>query len=114
MGDVRQVQFGGGTSRTTPQAEGTAPEAGNVVDLGAFRTRKSLSADRKVSIGEAFSGTPSAAAEARLSGRGEARNEVELSERIERIKNSINRINQLMSELRGAAKDDEGKDPSRR
>lgn len=106
MGDVRQVQFGGGDSVVAQQAEGTAPEAGNVLDLGAFRTRKSLSADRKVSIGEAFSGTPSAAAEART--------DVELSERIERIKNSINRINQLMSELRGATKDDEGKDPSKR
>jgi hypothetical protein len=91
MSNVRQVQFGrnGGASSKGPSAEET--EQGNIVDMGAFRTRKSLASDRKVSVGEAFSGN------------------AELSDRIERIKSSINRINLLMSELKSVSKDEDGR-----
>jgi len=102
MGEVRQVQFGKATAKILGQAE--SQEQGNVVDMGAFKTRKSLASDRKVSIGEAFSGLSPKAAASSASGT-----DVELSERIERIKSSINRINQLMKELKTVSKDDEPK-----
>ena len=91
MSNVRQVQFGrnGGSSPKGPSALET--EQGNIVDMGAFRARKSLASDRKVSVGEAFSGN------------------AELSDRIERIKSSINRINLLMSELKSVSKDEDGR-----
>ena len=105
MGEVRQVQFG--KSTTKAQGASESQEQGNVVDMGAFKTRRSLTSDRKVSIGEAFSGlSPAHSARSAASASG---TDVELSERIERIKSSINRINQLMTELKTVSKDDEPK-----
>ena len=105
MGEVRQVQFGKSTTKVQGASE--SQEQGNVVDMGAFKTRRSLTSDRKVSIGEAFSGlSPAHSARSAASAGG---TDVELSERIERIKSSINRINQLMTELKTVSKDDEPK-----
>jgi hypothetical protein len=104
MGEVRQVQFGGKVSSSiAAQDEGQ----GNVVDMSAFRSRKALSSDRKVSVGEAFSGISPKASTSSVN--GSSKGDVELSDRIERIKNSINRINQLMADLKGASKDDQKK-----
>ena len=95
MGEVRQVQFGKRTTQAPASDSSVRSESeGNVACLAAFRTRKSLTADRKVGIGDAFSGLSPLATEPRADG--------ELSDRIERIKSSISRINQLMAELRGA------------
>ena len=108
MGEVRQVQFGKSTTKVQGASE--SQEQGNVVDMGAFKIRRSLTSDRKVSIGEAFSGlSPSHPARSASSGASASGTDVELSERIERIKSSINRINQLMTELKTVSKDDEPK-----
>lgn len=91
MNNVRQVQFGRNRGPTSNASKAEDSEQGNVFDMGSFRTRRSLASDRKVSVGEAFSGN------------------ADLSDRIERIKNSINRINQLMTELKSVSKDQDGR-----
>jgi|GEM_PF-6007171 len=108
MGEVRQVQFGKrstaatGSNPSAPVTEGNLEtNASNVLELSAFRSRKELSNDRKIGIGEAFSGLSPVATDAGTN--------VEFSDRIERIKSSISRINQLMSELRSVSKDDNAK-----
>jgi hypothetical protein len=69
-----------------------------VIDLQAFKTRRSLVGERKTGVQQAFRSTATSQPEnsqvSRVGG------EVDLSARIERIKSSISRINQLMSELR--------------
>jgi hypothetical protein len=90
VGDVKQGNFGAARPATL-EPKG---DQGAVIDLGAFRTRKNLTADRKSSVSESFRGMTSPRPEMA---------EMELAERIERIKGSIQRINHLMQELRGTS-----------
>jgi hypothetical protein len=108
MGEVKQVQFGSQKAKDSKEnvkAQRKDSEA-PVLDMGAFRTRKSLSADRKSSVSETFSGITSRGSESSVESGS---SEMELSDRIERIKGSIQRINQLMAELRGVAPDSQSK-----
>jgi hypothetical protein len=82
-----------------------------VIDLQAFRTRRTLVGERKTGVQQAFKPTSQAPSR---SSQGTAKvNEADLSTRIERIKSSISRINQLMAELRSMSNDDKTakKDP---
>ena len=103
MGDVKQGNFGGKTSSSSSAGSAKASESSSaaVLDLGAFRTKKSLSADRKTSVSEAFSGMTSRTP----ANESDSSSEMELADRIERIKGSIQRINQLMTELKGTSLD---------
>ncbi len=75
-----------------------------VIDLQAFRTRRTLVGERKTGVQQAFKPTSMAPTS---SSPGTMRvNEADLSTRIERIKSSISRINQLMVELRSMSSDD--------
>lgn len=60
---------------------------GKVIDLQSFRQKKQLKGERRVGVEDAFK--PS--------------NDEDISVRIERIKSSIQRINQLMADLRGTS-----------
>jgi hypothetical protein len=106
MGEVREGNFGASKPKSSAEnknAENRSFEnkpAATVVDMGAFKTRKHLSADRKTSVSEAFSGMTS-----RTQSPADRSSEMELAERIERIKGSIQRINQLMAELKGVSSD---------
>lgn len=71
-----------------------------VINLQAFRTRRSLIGDRKVGAQQAFKPTSQALSSRSTSGNAGKVQEADLSTRIERIKSSINRINQLMAELK--------------
>jgi hypothetical protein len=105
MGEVKQGNFGSHKPRSN---SGTTAAAGHqhhpidapVLDIGAFRTRKAMSADRKSSVSETFSGMTSRSIPKAPT---DPSSEMELAERIERIKGSIQRINQLMSELKGVS-----------
>ena len=126
MGNVKEFDFrskGASAQNSAKQPIAQAMEHGaevqeahsNILDMGAFRTRKNLSADRKTNIGEAFRGLSS-----NVSGRNEYVNDKsadlpnphddELAARIERIKGSIQRINQLMAELKGIPPESSRKD----
>lgn len=78
-----------------------------VIDLQAFKTRRSLVGERKTGVQQTFRSTTNSQTANSPVGRGSG--EVDLSARIERIKSSISRINQLMSELRTMSLD--GKNP---
>jgi hypothetical protein len=80
-----------------------------VIDLQAFRTRKTLVGDRKTGVQQTF--RPASSAQSAGSSQPNRSSEADLSARIERIKSSISRINSLMSELRTMSLD--GKSPSK-
>ncbi len=70
-----------------------------IIDLQAFRTRRTLVGERKTGVQQAFQ--PSSQNGGRSPSSAAPRGaDVDLSTRIERIKSSITRINQLMAELR--------------
>ena len=71
-------------------------EGAVVVDLQAFRLKKSMTGDKRRGVQDTFNllhdnSTPV---------QPTARREEELASRLERIKSSIQRINQLMSDLK--------------
>lgn len=74
---------------------------GGVVDLNAFRLKKSTAGERLQSVQETFK----VGSESKKNPAGSVKphpteeSEKQLAERIERLKSSINRINQLMDEL---------------
>jgi hypothetical protein len=85
-----------------------------VIDMQAFRTRKTLVGDRKLGVQDTFRPTSSAPQRPGAQPRSnlpQRKNlaEPDLSDRIERIKSSIARINQLMTELRSMSSTDAGK-----
>jgi hypothetical protein len=87
-----------------------------VIDMQAFRTRKTLVGDRKLGVQDTFrpvSSAPQRPSMAPRSNVPQRKNlaEPDLSDRIERIKSSIARINQLMSELRSMSTPDNTKRP---
>lgn len=79
----------------------------NITDLSAYRTKKSLAGERKSSLQDSFalndpqksdfqpSDSRSLAPDSQFD-----RSDRDIARRIERLKSSINRINQLMHELR--------------
>lgn len=74
------------------------PGENAVVDLNAYRIKRETTGDRRFGLQDTFQistpGKPSGT-------RGADFSENQLSQRIERLKSSINRINKLMDELRG-------------
>lgn len=76
----------------------SAHEGAVVVDLQAFRLKKSMTGDKRRGVQDTFS----LADQSQLSDNSvpTGRREEELASRLERIKSSIQRINQLMSDLR--------------
>lgn len=95
------VQFQAQATSTQTSSE----TSGTVVDLQAFRSRKALSGDRKAGLGQTFR-TSQEPEKSLGSGQSVDTTDADLSERIERIKSSISRINQLMSELRTMSSSD--------
>ena len=69
-------------------------DSGSVVSLQDFRMKKQLRAERRSSVVDSF-------APQGRSQYSQPRQDKDLAKRIERIKGSINRINNLMNELRG-------------
>lgn len=84
-----------------PKVTKTAKPAGAVVDLNVFRLKKSVGGDRLHSVQETFKvGSENKQTQNEpLHPRTTTESEKQLTERIERLKSSINRINQLMDEL---------------
>lgn len=69
--------------------------SGKVIDMAAFRTKRSLTGERRMGVQDAFRARGPVGSASRIAG-----SEADLGTRLERIKASIGRINQLMSELR--------------
>jgi hypothetical protein len=84
----------------------TTEANGKVLDFASFKSRKVLAADRRESLTEAFqfsapeSHSLSSGSPLEIAGFSQPKQEIDLHERIERIKSSIGRINSLMAELR--------------
>lgn len=77
-----------------------AHEGAVVVDLQAFRLKKSMTGDKRRGVQDTFNlGSSSDLPDNSLPS---GRKEEELASRLERIKSSIQRINQLMADLRDA------------
>ncbi|MEY3903628.1 MAG: hypothetical protein RL189_2934 [Pseudomonadota bacterium] len=75
-----------------------AQEGAVVVDLQAFRLKKSMTGDKRRGVQDTFVlGDETLPRDNSLPS---GRKEEELASRLERIKSSIQRINQLMSDLR--------------
>jgi hypothetical protein len=68
-----------------------------VLDLQAFRAKKFYAGERKSGVSSTFRALPTSQPATFKPG---IEQDSDLAERIERIKSSINRINQLMTELR--------------
>ncbi|MEN9529104.1 MAG: hypothetical protein RI932_977 [Pseudomonadota bacterium] len=69
-----------------------------VVDLQAFRIKKAMIGDKRRGVQDTFNLSQDAQASESLTGRRDE----ELASRLERIKSSIQRINQLMADLKDA------------
>ncbi len=69
---------------------------GKIIDLQSFRQKKQIKGDRKIGLQDAFKPVSVAPAEP-------AKKDDDIAVRIERIKTSIQRINQLMADLRGTS-----------
>ncbi len=76
-----------------------------IIDLQAFRTRRTLVGERKTGVQQAFKPVSQSPARNSNSNGSSLNNDADLSTRIERIKSSITRINQLMAELRSVSTD---------
>lgn len=77
-----------------------AQEGAVVVDLQAFRLKKSMTGDKRRGVQDTFVLGDDSLPQDNSVPTG--RREEELASRLERIKSSIQRINQLMSDLRDA------------
>ncbi|MFZ9520921.1 MAG: hypothetical protein ACO3A4_10630 [Silvanigrellaceae bacterium] len=80
------------------QPSQSAQEGAVVVDLQAFRLKKSMTGDKRRGVQDTFNlaGSTDVTDNSLPTGRKEE----ELASRLERIKSSIQRINQLMADLR--------------
>lgn len=74
----------------------------SVLDFQAFKAKKAIQGERKSGLEQSFKvPTVNNSSSDLLSTEGNrSKDDIDLSARIERIKSSINRINQLMAELK--------------
>lgn len=82
-------------SRSRENVQSNQESVASVVDFNAFKARKDLGGERKAGVVASFKPQSSESSKSAATAQ-----DPDLSERIERIKSSINRINHLMTELR--------------